>query len=221
MFIWTDCIAQSIDADFYGSFKKSVNLLSYDSVRLDLNDDYSFTLKYSNPAVCAAYTQSNRFCSGTYNLFGDTLILKSKYQESDFYTLKELKNEHFQSDSILIVLTPSKQVFLKGSEIIVSIDSVPSGRYKIGDTISVSITASSLILSSRCLYDMDWKVDLKKRNASTLFALKLKLEIDEENISLNDTKFLMNDDELLMMKNFFFINIRDKRLKKKQPSTKK
>ncbi|WP_159038449.1 hypothetical protein [Brumimicrobium mesophilum] len=215
--LWNACLSQSIDIDYFGRFNKSNNFASEDSLILSLKSDFSFTLEFNDPYVCAAYTDSKRFCTGTYSKRGDTLSLKSKSSESNFYIMQESNVENVHSDSIFIILSPSKSVHLKGPRLYVSVNSVPIGEYQIGDTITIDKATSDIRIFSKCLYDMYWKITLNGSYKPRVYHLQLNLKAAEENLSLENIKFLLKDGELLMMEDFYFIDILENRLKEKQP----
>lgn len=203
------CYSQTIDGDYFGKFWKSSNLEEDDNVKLSLKSNNSFTFSYKDPKICTAVTHVNRFCSGTYIIKEDTLILKSKYSINDFTVLTESRQKNYVSDSCLIILKPSKEMYLYGNEIHITIDSVYAGSFQIGDTVRVSNVAANVKLSSKCLYDMDWVIHLKKREKPMIYSLRLILSKNKENLGFDDERFIIHQNKILMLKNFYFLNITD------------
>jgi len=152
-------------------------------------------------------------CSGTYTLNSDTLTLKSKYSANDFCVIEGSQKENQLSDSILVFFKPSEQVYLTGPEIYLTVDSTREGRYHIGDSVMISNKASIIYFSCKCLYNMDWMINLKN-NLHNRYALSLNLKIDNENISFANMKFIIENNKLLMLEKFYFIDIENNELVK-------
>jgi hypothetical protein len=215
MLFGVDSFSQSIEAEFYGIFRKSADLNSKDSLKLSLMQDNTFNLNFSDPHVCSAFTDPVRFCSGTYNIKGDTLILESKYSSNKYYEIKQSRFENFQVDSSLLIIKPSHSIYLKGAEIFVTIDSIYKGKYNVGDTIMIANFTSRIELLSRCLYDMDWIINLEEQSSSKIFRLSLNLIVKNENLSFKKKRFIIRQKELHQIDDFYFIEIIEKKLTQK------
>jgi len=204
--------SQKLKGNYYGNFKKSffrVGGANYEQAKLTLNMNNTFKFSYYKYHPCAAVTNFNRSCTGTFEINNDTLTLTSKYSANKFCEIKKYRKEKAPLDSVTIFLKPTKQIHLTGPTVSITTDSTFIGSYRIGDSIKLKTNFSSLSLSYQCLYNMDWKVQFNKEDLFSIYIFKLKTNINNENIFFNKIKFRIEKNKLIMVDDFYFLDIVD------------
>ncbi len=150
---------------------------------------------------------ASRICTGTFTKNNDTITLSSTYSENDFCNIKKINKENKSHDSITIYLKPTKQIYLRGPRLYINAGSKYIGNYSIGDTLKISKEVESVFIYSRCLYNMDWEIKIDVTRDITNYVFNLKKNINNESIFFSKVRFKIEKDKLIMIDNFYFLDI--------------
>jgi|SRR5690554_219843 len=222
-FVYSNCLsAQKIEEVYYGQFPTNtwnipdtttlIGHRVYDSIELRFKENRQFELSYKNLVSCPAMI-NERFGSGRFQVNGDTVYLKSKFKSEEFYTIEFIDTKSSNEDSLLIIICAESYrktgCLLKGHRISIEtnlgqIESIP-----IGDSILISKKANEIKISMDCPTSMDWLVSLSALENKGRIRINLLCNKNGESISLDSVKFLIKNDTLLMLDDFFFLEIKN------------
>ena len=214
--------AQELKGIYYGEFPTAISYLDTtnvdttgmyflpinDSIKLELDD--RFKLSYFKYEPCIR--KGNRFCSGNYKRKGDTLFLQSDYKSDDFYKIDHSNTTHINKDSTLLIINAehwkTAGCLLKWHNVNIVTDNGFTKSFKIPDSLFINNQTKTIKISMHCPTSMDWLIDLRNKKKDNRVKLNLLCGLDNENLSVDNMKFLVKNDTIQMLSDFYFLDIK-------------
>lgn len=184
----------------------------YYKVTLKLRKNGKFQLSYKDDGgLACSQARNSRFCSGNYKVDGDTLCLQSNYSVNDFHRIKYFNRTPQNQDSILLIVSAehwrSIGCLLKGHYVNVETDYGLMKRLEITDSLYIDNQTKAIKISMDCPTSMDWYVDLKSKKKENVIKLNLLCGVDDENLSIDNMRFLIKNDTLVMQSELYFLDV--------------
>jgi hypothetical protein len=164
------------------------------SKKIIFNDGQTYSFQYRLKGWPCAARPTIRNCTGTYEVVNDTVILTSRYQDTDFCKVVETTDQGIAKDKIMIIAQyPGKKLspetFINGFNL--SINGKDLGLFRIGDSIYIDKQDISKIFISTCTpYTMEWNY-IPATNQSNRFDMTLYRQLNKEDLAMSNYKLLI------------------------------
>ena len=194
---------------------------TYINTKLTITGKGHFWFEYYDVVKCS-YTPQ-RYCAGTYSIINDTLTLNSKYKLSQFYNVQYSNTNQITSDSILLIIKGERLwSFSVEADDIIQGDGILGfgGGFRDGDSIWIHKHTSIIKITSECPDHMDWIIPLNKEKKENKILLKLQTDIENQNLSIENVRILINRNKLIMLDSFYFKDIENNLFIRKNVFTK-
>jgi len=165
---------------------------------LQINEDGTFSIRHKDVSFIRPSQPKDFYSAGTWRISSDTLILNSKYLNKDFITVVEKSIENCNKNFIRFRISYDYDTL----------------QYKIYPGVSLDLTRSTVVfednqyyyyrkehldtlrLSRRNMTIMKWQYILRDTSSNS-FDISLKSEIDNQNIVIEEEKFILKKGELI------------------------
>jgi hypothetical protein len=180
--------------------KRGKTEYDYSTKTLQLNKDSTFSFDYWLYSFFgSAQGGFDKRCTGKWKLFKDTLYLTTKFNTTDFYSVKEIYDSSFADKLIKISSINPKETMDSDSwfgSVKVKVDNNAIGKCMENDTIYYKGPIKEEIFIYDDYQDMKW-IYKPKSSLSNCFVFKLKRSNKGDNMFFANYKLIVKHNKLI------------------------
>ncbi len=181
---------------------------NYNKHHLIINDDSSFYYEFRHNVKSTRSSSVTRKCKGSWKRNVDTLILNSKYQDSDFVRVEEFFDSTLRGNILQVCLRSESPFSWCNRALITLNNSYVLEDCSVDDTVYTKRRELESVRFNFYPIRFEYLYEPTNKNFNVLEVDAL-IEIDEDNYYMCDWKMLVSEDKLIPIDNKNTFKVQD------------